>query len=169
MLTTKEDVIREFKKALNVYSRLIQEATQSSEECIVSIFTVKKDTDIIGIFAMKADPCYRPLPLTGPEGNGTGYNYYCLSQKFFHNSGKNADCANLEDEIHYMIQKGTGEWDHKEYLAHLDRMLSSDNMERTGRSMDKLLEDNLIETLEEVLRQLEGGYIDEIMRPFPFT
>lgn len=168
MLKNKEDIEKELKKVLPVYGRLIQEATKSPDECMVCLFAVKKDEDVVGIFAMKSDTCYHPLP--SPSGPFIkGYKGFMLARHIFRNSGFNEDYATYNDEVEFMLRKGTGEWNHKEYLKALDERIKNGEIKRDGRSLTQIIKKNLEKNEEEISQALADGFIEQILRNYPFT
>lgn len=168
MLETRKDIEEEIRKVLPVYARLLKEAIMSPDECIVRLFVVKKNKDVIGIFACKSDVGYYPLPSPGgPFVNG--YKFFTLAQRIFRNSGFNEDYATYDEEVEFMLRKGTGEWNHKEYLKSLDERIKNGEIERGGRPLIQLIKDNLKESAEEISDALAGGFIEEILRNYPFT
>jgi len=168
MLKNKEDIEKELKKVLPVFARLLKEATMSPDECIVRLFAVKKNKDIIGVFACKSDVCYNPLPIpSGPFV--TGYKYFTLAQHIFRNSGFNEDYATYNDEVEFMLRKDTGEWNHKEYLKALDERIKNGEIKRDGRSLTQIIKKNLEKNEEEISQALADGFIEQILRNYPFT
>ncbi len=168
MLNTIEDIAEEIVKVEKVYYRLIEEATKSPYECIVRLFVVKKNEDVIGIFASKSDVCYHPLP--NPSGPFVhGYKYFVLAQQIFRGLGFNEDYATYDDEVEFMLKLGKGEWNHKKYLEYLNERIKNGEIKRNDKSVVERIKENIENNRGKIKHELEEGFIEQILRNYPFT
>lgn len=157
MIDSRDEVRRMLKKAIRQYFKLIDEASVSPRKCVVSLFSIHRGNDLLGIYARVDDGTHPPVPL------GRGYHIYNIDQMYFHNSGINEDVYNFEDEISYMNSKDDGAWNHEEFLSVLNDRVLNGEIPPSPRDWNRIVMDNRITARDSMIQSSIDTFVKEVL------